>query len=74
MCTARWHRCTVDLALHAEAGARGASASGIELDGDAFLQGIRIDMQDGTQTDIRMTDTRDAGPLTALEKQALGLP
>lgn len=46
----------------------------IQLDGGAFLQGIRIDMQDGTQTDIRMTDTRDAGPLTALEKQALGLP
>ncbi|GLQ46740.1 outer-membrane lipoprotein carrier protein [Dyella lipolytica] len=47
---------------------------GIQLDGGAFLQGIRIDMQDGTQTDIRMTDTRDAGPLTALEKHALGLP
>ena len=46
----------------------------IQLDGGAFLQGIRIDMQDGTQTDIRMTDTRDAGPLTALEKHALGLP
>lgn len=47
---------------------------GIQLDGGAFLQGIRIDMQDGTQTDIRMTDTRDASPLTALEKHALGLP
>lgn len=46
----------------------------IQLDGGAFLQGIQITMQDGTQTDIRMTDTRDAGPLTALEKQALGLP
>lgn len=46
----------------------------IQLDGGAFLQGIRIDMQDGTQTDIRMTDTRDAGTLSASEKQALGLP
>lgn len=46
----------------------------IELDGGTFLQGIHIAMQDGTQTDIRMTDTRDAGPLNALEKQALGLP
>jgi outer membrane lipoprotein-sorting protein len=46
----------------------------IQLDGGAFLQDIRIDMQDGTQTDIHMTDTRDAGPLSALEKQALGVP
>ena len=48
--------------------------TGIELDGGAFLQRIRITMHDGTQTDIRMTDTRDAGPLSALEKHALGLP
>ena len=46
----------------------------IQLDGDAYLQRIRIDMQDGTQTDIKMTDTRDAGPLSAQEKHALGLP
>ncbi|RDS85637.1 LolA family protein [Dyella psychrodurans] len=46
----------------------------IQLDGGAFLQGIRIDMQDGTQTDIRMTGTRDAGALSVPEKQALGLP
>jgi outer membrane lipoprotein-sorting protein len=46
----------------------------IQLDGGAFLQGIRIDMQDGTQTVIRMTDTRDGEPLSAPEKQALGLP
>ena len=46
----------------------------IQLDGDAYLQRIRIDMQDGTQTDIQMTDTRDAGPLSAQEKHALGLP
>ena len=47
---------------------------GIELDGDKYLQRIRIDMQDGTQTDIQMSDTRDAGSLSALEKHALGLP
>ena len=47
---------------------------GIQLDGGTYLQRIRIDMQDGTQTDIQMTDTRDAGPLSALEKHALGLP
>jgi outer membrane lipoprotein-sorting protein len=47
---------------------------GIQLDGDTYLQRIRIDMQDGTQTDIQMTDTRDAGPLSAQEKHALGLP
>ena len=46
----------------------------IQLDGGTYLQRIRIDMQDGTQTDIRMTDTRDAGPLSAQEKHALGLP
>jgi len=47
---------------------------GIQLDGGAFLQRIHIDMRDGTQTDIRMTDTRDAGPLSELEKHALGFP
>ena len=47
---------------------------GIQLDGGVFLERIRIDMQDGTQTDIQMTDTRDAGALSTLEKQALGLP
>lgn len=46
----------------------------IQLDGGAFLQRIRIAMQDGTQTDIRMSDARDAGPLSAQEKHALGLP
>jgi outer membrane lipoprotein-sorting protein len=46
----------------------------IQLDGGAYLQRIRIDMQDGTQTDIQMTDTRDAGTLGAQEKHALGLP
>jgi outer membrane lipoprotein-sorting protein len=47
---------------------------GIELDGDAFLEGIRIDMHDGSATDIRFADTRDAGTITATEKSALGLP
>lgn len=46
----------------------------IQLDGGAFLQRIRITMQDGTRTDIRMHDTRDAGPLSTLEKRALGWP
>ncbi len=53
---------------------RSIELDGARLQNGTFLQGIRIDMQDGTQTDIRMTDTRDAGPLTALEKHALGLP
>lgn len=47
---------------------------GITLTGDAFLQGIRIDMHDGSSTDIRFSNTRDAGPLDALEKRALDLP
>lgn len=46
----------------------------IELDGDAFLEGIRIDMQDGTSTRIRFTGTRDADPLSAMEKRVFGLP
>jgi outer membrane lipoprotein-sorting protein len=46
----------------------------ITLHGDAFLQGIRIDMHDGSATDIRFSHTRDAGALDALEKRALELP
>ena len=46
----------------------------ITLDGDAFLEGIRIAMHDGGSTDIRFAHTRDAGPLSALERRALGLP
>jgi hypothetical protein len=46
----------------------------IELQGDDYLQGIAIRMQDGGATDIRFAHTRDAGPLSALEKRALGLP
>jgi len=47
---------------------------GITLTGDTFLEGIRIDMHDGSATDIHFTGTRDAGPLDALEKRALDLP
>lgn len=46
----------------------------IRLDGSDYLTGIHIDMQDGAQTDIRMTGTHDADSLNALEKRALGLP
>ena len=46
----------------------------IDLNGDAFLEGIRIDMNDGSATDIRFTDALDAGAITAAEKSALGLP
>ena len=46
----------------------------IELDGDAFLEGIRIDMQDGTSTRIRFSGARTAGALSALEQHALGAP
>lgn len=46
----------------------------IELSGDAFLEDIRIVMRDGGSTDIRFSRSRDAGPLSGLEKRALGLP
>ncbi len=46
----------------------------IELGGNDYLQSIRIDLQDGSSTDIRFSQTRDAGELSALEKHALGLP
>lgn len=48
--------------------------SGIELDGGSFLQGIRVDLQNGETTRIRFTDTRDAGTLSALETRALAIP
>jgi outer membrane lipoprotein-sorting protein len=47
---------------------------GITLTGDAFLEGIRIDLHDGSATDIHFSDTRDAGPLDTTEKRALDLP
>ncbi|WP_266170229.1 LolA family protein [Dyella subtropica] len=46
----------------------------IELGGDQFLQSIRVEMQNGESTQIRFSETRDAGPLTVLEKRALGMP
>ncbi|MEW9623792.1 LolA family protein [Rhodanobacter geophilus] len=46
----------------------------IELQGDDYLQGITIAMQDGSRTEIRFAHTRDAGPLAAPERRALGLP
>lgn len=46
----------------------------IELQGDAFLQVIRVDMQSGESTDIRFDQTRDAGPLSEPERLALGMP
>lgn len=46
----------------------------IDLDGDRFLQGIRVELQSGESTQIRFTDTRDAGELSPLGKRALGMP
>ncbi|SFS18672.1 Outer membrane lipoprotein-sorting protein [Dyella sp. OK004] len=46
----------------------------IDLDGDRFLQGIRVELQGGESTQIRFADTRDAGELSPLEKRALGMP
>ena len=46
----------------------------IELSGGEFLQGIRIVMHDGGDTDIRFSHNRDAGELSGLEKRVLGLP
>lgn len=46
----------------------------ITLTGDGFLQGIRIDLHDGSATDIHFSNTRDAGPLDTTEKSALDLP
>lgn len=46
----------------------------ITLRGDDYLQGITIAMQDGARTEIRFAHARDAGPLDALERRALGSP
>jgi hypothetical protein len=48
--------------------------AGIEMHGDTYLEGIDIAMRDGSRTEIRFTGTRDAGELSALEKNALGAP
>ncbi|HET8899753.1 MAG TPA: outer membrane lipoprotein carrier protein LolA, partial [Rhodanobacteraceae bacterium] len=46
----------------------------IELSGGEFLGRIRIQMQDGAVTDIQLEQTRIADELSALERNALGLP
>lgn len=46
----------------------------ISLEGNDYLQGITIAMQDGARTEIRFAHTRDADTPAALEKRALGLP
>ena len=47
----------------------------IELTGNKdYLQSIHIRLQDGSNTDIRLHDTRDADALSALERRALGMP
>lgn len=46
----------------------------IELRGGEFLQGITVDMESGESTRIQFADTREAGPLSELEKRALGMP
>jgi hypothetical protein len=46
----------------------------IELSGGEFLQGIVVDMENGESTRIQFADTREAGPLSALEQRALGMP
>jgi hypothetical protein len=46
----------------------------IELDGDQYLQGIHVELASGENTSIRFANTRDAGPLSALEQRALGIP
>jgi hypothetical protein len=46
----------------------------IELNGDQYLQSIRVTMQNGESTLIRLEGTRDAGVLSALEQRALGMP
>jgi hypothetical protein len=46
----------------------------IELSGGRFLQGIRVEMQNGETTQIRFNNTRDAGGLSPFELHALGMP
>lgn len=46
----------------------------IELHGDAFLQAIHLDMQNGESTAIQFEQTRDAGSLSEIEQRALGMP
>lgn len=46
----------------------------IELSGGRFLRRIGIRLHDGSDTVIELRQPRDAGPLSALERRALGLP
>jgi outer membrane lipoprotein-sorting protein len=43
----------------------------IVLEGADYLDGIRLEMHDGTITDIRLHDVREAGPLDAGEARIL---
>lgn len=46
----------------------------ITLRGDDYLQGIEVAMANGERTRIQFSQTREAGALSPLERQALGLP
>jgi hypothetical protein len=46
----------------------------IELQGDQYLQGIDVELENGERTRIRFADTREAGPLSDIERRALGMP
>ena len=50
----------------------GTFAQGVTL--GALLQGIHVELASGENTSIRFANTRDAGPLSALEQRALGIP
>lgn len=46
----------------------------IELQGGQYLQGIVVELENGERTRILFADTRDAAPLSELERRALGMP
>ncbi|WNL44981.1 outer membrane lipoprotein carrier protein LolA [Dyella sp. BiH032] len=46
----------------------------IELRGGEYLEGIAVELESGESTRIQFADTREAGPLSPLEKRALGMP
>lgn len=48
--------------------------AGITLKGDAFLEGIEVDLASGERTVITFSHTRDAGTLTPQESKVLDLP
>jgi outer membrane lipoprotein-sorting protein len=47
--------------------------AGITLKGDAFLEGIEVNLASGEKTTITFANTRDAGELSAQEAQVLGV-